>query len=210
MFNKSDFIMSVFKNGVLLGIVVVLFASCTLNNKRNIRLNTPDACDLEMVEALNQLDGLRAKAIENKRIPRTIGENGEIHWTRNGFDWTEGFFPGSMWMSYNFTKDEKWEKAANQLQNLFVEHRFLTTNHDLGFVFNCSFGNGYKYTSNDKFSSYLIDASNSLITRFNPNVGCIKSWNVDKGWQATRGWKFPVIIDNMMNLEMLFKVSELT
>jgi len=56
----------------------------------------------------------------------------------------------------------------------------------------------------------MITASNSLATRFNPNVGCIKSWDVTSGWQKERGWKFPVIVDNMMNLELLFKASLLT
>jgi hypothetical protein len=111
---------------------------------------------------------------------------------------------------YELTGNDSWKQSAMELQNLFIDHRFLTTNHDLGFVFNCSFGNGLRFTGEEQYKDVLIDASNSLITRFDPNVGCIKSWDVTRGWQSQRGWHYPVIIDNMMNLEMLFKVSELT
>lgn len=100
--------------------------------------------------------------------------------------------------------------AAEKFQAQFEDHKKFTANHDLGFVFNSSFGNGYRITNNEVFKQVMITAGDSLITRFNPNVGCIKSWDVDKGWQSTRNWKFPVIIDNMLNLELLFELTELT
>lgn len=163
---------------------------------------------LEFAES--QLSGLLAKAEQVSRIPRTIDLNNEIHWTNEEFDWTEGFFPGSCWYLYEYTKDEKWKKAAEYFQALFETHKYKTTNHDLGFIFNCSYGNGYRLTHTDAFKEVMITAADSLLVRFNPNVGCIKSWDVDRGWQAKRGWKYPVIIDNMMNLELLFKASEYT
>lgn len=152
---------------------------------------------------------LNTAEIANK-IPRTLEENGNIHWASTDFDWTEGFFPGSCWYLYEVSKDPKWKQAAEHFQTLFEAHKLRTDNHDLGFVFNCSYGNGYRLTKDEKQKQVMIQAANSLSTRFNPKVGCIKSWDVDKGWQATRDWQFPVIIDNMMNLELLFKASELT
>lgn len=146
----------------------------------------------------------------SNKIPRTLNKDGEMHWTHQRFDWTEGFYPGSMWYLFEETKDEKWRKAAEKFQTLFEDHKNLTTNHDLGFVFNCSYGNGYRLTKNEAFKAVMINAAESLITRFNPKVGCIKSWDVASGWQKERGWKYPVIIDNMMNLELLFEVSKLT
>lgn len=157
-----------------------------------------------------QLNLLLEDANKANRIPRTIGKDGEMHWAKPGFDWTEGFFSGTCWYMYEFTGDNKWKEGAENSQKLFYDHRLITRSHDLGFVFNCSYGNEYRLTNNAKAKQVMIEAANSLSTRFNPNVGCILSWNVDRGWQATRGWKFPVIIDNMMNLELLFKVSELT
>ena len=162
------------------------------------------------IEAMQQqLDQLRNVAMEQNRIPRTVHED-KIRFTGQRFDWTEGFFPGTCWYMYELTGEETWKESAMHLQSLFLDHRFLTTNHDLGFVFNCSYGNALRLTGDAKYKEILIDASNSLITRFNPTIGCIQSWDVDRGWQSQRGWQYPVIIDNMMNLELLFKVSELT
>lgn len=152
---------------------------------------------------------LLADSEKENNIPRTV-ENGEISWINKGFDWTEGFFPGSCWYLFELTKDEKWKSAAEKFQSLFERHKYQTTNHDLGFVFGVSYGNGYKLTHNEAYKDVMITAANSLITRFNPVVGSIKSWDVDNGWQSKRDWKFPVIIDNMMNLELLFEVSEFT
>ena len=153
---------------------------------------------------------LLREAEKAHKIPRTLDEKGEIFWASSDFDWTEGFFSGSCWYFYEATNDPKWKKAAEQFQALFENHKKRTDNHDLGFVFNCSYGNAYRLTKDEKFKLVMIEAANSLITRFNPAVGCIKSWDVDKGWQSTRGWEYPVIIDNMMNLELLFKASEFT
>ncbi|TKG89378.1 glucuronyl hydrolase [Puteibacter caeruleilacunae] len=167
-------------------------------------------CNKTLKNAEKQLSLQLKDAYENDRIPRTVNEENEIHWAKQRFDWTEGFFPGTCWYMYEFTGDAKWKKAGEYFENMFYEHRKLTTNHDLGFVFNCSYGNGYRLTDNEKMKEVMIEAAKSLSTRFNPNVGCIKSWDVTGGWQAKRGWKYPVIIDNMMNLELLFEVSKLT
>ncbi|TXE06292.1 glucuronyl hydrolase [Seonamhaeicola algicola] len=173
-------------------------------NSKNINFNT------SFINAEKQMSLLLKDAEQANRIPRTLNEHGHMHWTNTDFDWTEGFFPGSCWFLYEQTKNRKWKNAAEKFQLKFESHKTLTTNHDLGFVFNCSYGKGYELTKNEHFKEILITAANSLLTRFNPTVGCIKSWDVNTGWQAERGWKYPVIIDNMMNLELLFKVSEFT
>lgn len=189
---------------VLLIVSIVLLSACA-DKKSKLELFNQD-----LIFASEQVDSISSIAAEIKRIPRTLTPEGEVHWANQNFDWTEGFFPGTLWYLYKFTKDEKWKKRALILQNTYKQHRFFTNNHDLGFVFNCSYGNAYKYNKDDSSKQILIDAANSLSTRFNANVGCIQSWDVDAGWQAKRGWQFPVIIDNMMNLELLFKVSEIT
>lgn len=164
----------------------------------------------QLNSAEKQVTLLLKEAEKANKIPRTLTAEGEMHWAHDNFDWTEGFFPGSCWYLYEVTKDEKWKNAAEKFQAKFEDHKNRTTNHDLGFVFNCSYGNGYRLTNNEAFKQVMITAGDSLLTRFNPTVGCIKSWDVDNGWQSTRGWEFPVIIDNMMNLELLFELSELT
>ncbi len=160
--------------------------------------------------ASKQTNRLLAVAVKADKIPRTIDAKGDMHWTHDGFDWTEGFFPGSCWYLFEYTNNKKWQEAAEHFQQKFEDHRLLPYYHDLGFVFNCSYGNGYRLTGNEHYKQMLIDAGNTLLGRFNPNVGCIRSWDVDKGWQSKRGWEFPVIIDNMMNLELLFELSDIT
>ncbi len=147
-------------------------------------------------------------ARQSNNIPRTLEED-KIKWINNGFDWTEGFFPGSLWYMYELTNNEKWKKEAIYFQELNFDDRFASS-HDLGFVFQCSYGNSFRLTKEEQNKIALIDASDALIGRFNDAVGCIKSWDVDGGWQKERGWQYPVIIDNMMNLELLFETSLLT
>jgi unsaturated chondroitin disaccharide hydrolase len=187
-------------------IIVLLLINITISCKENHVKNNKDIIG----GSEKQFSLLLIEANKANRIPRTVNSEGEMHWTNETFDWTEGFFPGSCWYLYEFTKDEKWKLAAEKFQSKFEDHKYLTTNHDLGFVFNCSYGNGYKLTNNEAFKQVMITAGDSLLTRFNPTVGCIKSWDVDGGWQKERGWQYPVIIDNMMNLELLFKLSKLT
>ncbi|TLX76045.1 glucuronyl hydrolase [Labilibacter sediminis] len=194
---------SYFKN-LGLFIAIVLLTSC------NTKKQDKQSVDSNLKFACQQTSLLLKDAEVAQKIPRTVTADGHMHWTRDGFDWTEGFFPGTCWYLYEFSKDDKWKKAATHFQKKFEEHRLMPFYHDLGFVFNCSYGNGYRLTGNEQFKQMLIEAGNTLMTRFNPNVGCIQSWDVDKGWQSKRGWQFPVIIDNMMNLEMLFELTEIT
>ncbi|WP_066631761.1 glycoside hydrolase family 88 protein [Labilibacter marinus] len=167
-------------------------------------------CDKNLKSAEQQTALLVKEAMMHNKLPRTLTAEGEMHWARSNFDWTEGFFPGVCWYLYEYSGNEAWKNQASELQSMFESHKTLTTNHDLGFVFNCSYGNAYRLTQNEAYKQVMIEAGNALITRFKPEVGCIKSWDVDGGWQAKRGWQYPVIIDNMMNLELLFELSELT
>lgn len=198
--NNTNTIMKTIKFPFLLLIILMLFSCSEKSTKK----------ESELEKAAKQFSLLVKDAETANRIPRTLEENGEMHWTKEKWDWTEGFFPGSCWYLFEATKDQKWQKSAEKFQAQFEEHKFRTNNHDLGFVFNCSYGNAYRLTKNEDFKQVMITAADSLSTRFNPNVGCIKSWDVTGGWQAQRGWKYPVIIDNMMNLELLFEVSKLT
>lgn len=157
-----------------------------------------------------QLSTLRIAALKENKNPRTLTKDGHIHWIQSSYDWTEGFWPGTCWMLYEATNDKKWKEAAEASQKLFEPHKDLTNDHDLGFIFNNSYGKAYRITKEEHYKMVLLDAAKALSTRFNDTVGCIQSWDIDQGWQAERGWKFPVIIDNMMNLEMLFEASNIT
>ncbi len=148
---------------------------------------------------------LNVEALKNNAIPRSVNNTDEIRWIDDDLDWTEGFWPGICWMYFQYSGDTLWENAAIRSQNRFIKHRFDTSTHDLGFIFNNSFGKAYRITGEEKYKTILIDAANSLVTKYNPIIGCTKSWD----WAPDR-WQFPVIIDNMMNLELLFEVSQIT
>ena len=122
-------------------------------------------------KAESQLDGLRLLATSQNRIPRSVNPDKSVKWIEEPYDWTEGFWSGTCWIMYDFSKDKKWKEAALASQKLFLEHKNLTNDHDLGFIFNNSYGLAYKITGDEQYKQVLIDASNSLCTRFNPNVG---------------------------------------
>lgn len=168
--------------------------------------------DKALESAEKQLSLLRDEAVARKGLPRTV-EGGKICWTDeiNYIDWTEGFFPGTCWYMFEYTKDNRWESAAGLLQALCEKDKYLTSAHDLGFMFNSSYGNGFRLTGNADYKEVLLTAAHSLSQRFNPVVGCIQSWDVNNdSWQSYKGWQYPVIIDNMMNLELLFEASKLS
>lgn len=123
-------------------------------------------------------------------------------------DWVSGFFAGNLWYMYELTGDEYWAEHARRHTDNISEIQYLTWHHDVGFMVYDSFGNGLRLKNIDGYKDVIITTAKSLSTRFRPNAGVLQSWSVDRGWQKERGWKCPVIIDNMMNLELLFKASE--
>jgi chondroitin AC lyase len=120
------------------------------------------------------------------------------------YDWTPGFFPGTLWYTYEYTHDVKLKSEAIRWTEQLEPLKDFTAHHDLGFMTYCSYGNAYRLTGNEAYKAILVKAAHSLSTRFNPTTGCIKSWNTFKSWHGTKTYNFPVIIDNMMNLELLF------
>ena len=140
--------------------------------------------------------------------PRTLDKDGKTIYIPYQ-DWTSGFFPGSMWYLYNLTGDKKWKSLAVKYTEALDSVQYLTWHHDVGFMAGCSFLNGMRLGDKD-YAKVIIQTAKSLSTRFRPNAGVIQSWNVDRGWQSERGWQCPVIIDNMMNLELLFEATKLS
>lgn len=137
--------------------------------------------------------------VENqKKSPRTIQENGSLALV-SPKDWTSGFFPGCLWLLYEYSNDGQWESAARKFTSLLADERFNHTTHDMGFKMYCSYGNGLRLTGDTSYDAILTQSARTLVTRFNAKVGCIRSWDHNKN-----SWQFPVIIDNMMNLELLF------
>lgn len=127
-------------------------------------------------------------------LPRTF-EGGQLRLVKPK-DWTSGFFPGSLWYLYEYTGDTQWRTAAQDFTARVESIKDHRGSHDVGFMLNCSFGNGYRLTHQPHYREVLLQGARTLSTRFKPEVGLIRSW--DHGT-----WQYPVIIDNMMNLELL-------
>ncbi len=118
--------------------------------------------------------------------------------------WCSGFYPGTLWYLYEYTKDESLKTEAIRSTTLLEKEKNNKGTHDLGFMLYCSYGNGYRLTNENSYKNVMITGAQSLSTRFNPIIGCIKSWNSNSRWQ------FPVIVDNMMNLEFLCEMTKLS
>jgi unsaturated chondroitin disaccharide hydrolase len=161
------------------------------------------AAEKQTLVLLNEIQKDTLARQKNLVSPRTV-ENSKLKMVASD-DWTSGFFAGELWFFYQYTKDKKWLDLARTYTAKIAKEQFNTHTHDLGFMIYCSYGNGYRLTKDTAYRSIIIRAAKSLSTRFNPVAGVIKSWdhNDDK-------WKYPVIIDNMMNLELLFEATKLT
>lgn len=116
--------------------------------------------------------------------------------------WCSGFYPGSLWLIYEYTKDKAIRKEAEQKLNILEKEKHYTGNHDLGFMMYCSFGTAYRLTHNPRYKADIDTAAMSLATRYRPNIQSIQSWD------SNDKLKCPVIIDNMMNLELLYWASQ--
>ncbi|MEM1135897.1 MAG: glucuronyl hydrolase [Bacteroidota bacterium] len=183
----------------------VFFINCTG------RVTEGDQSNIENQSATHQLEEVPAILAEQlllahqnytdiEKYPRSV-ENGETVLVGIN-DWTSGFFPGSLWLTYNLTQNEALKDAAKLRTAPLEPLKKVTRTHDLGFMLYCSFGSALKIDNDASAKEILLEGANSLISRYNENVGCIKSWDWSKEWQ------YPVIIDNMMNLELLFWASK--
>jgi len=122
--------------------------------------------------------------------------------TSNTTWWTSGFFPGSLWYIYEFTKDSAIRAEAERRLAIIEHVKHYTGDHDLGFMIFCSFGNAYRITGNKTYKNVIAEAAETLIKRYRSTTRSIQSWGRMKDSIS------PVIIDNMMNLELLNWVSD--
>jgi unsaturated chondroitin disaccharide hydrolase len=122
--------------------------------------------------------------------------------TSNTKWWCSGFYPGTLWMIYDATKDPVLKKEAENRLAILEKEKTNKGTHDLGFMIFCSFGNAYAITHKPEYKDVIFTAASSLATRYRPTIQSIQSWDSNKNF------KCPVIIDNMMNLELLEWVTK--
>ncbi|WP_316799627.1 glycoside hydrolase family 88 protein [Pedobacter frigidisoli] len=186
-----------------INITLLILLACHVANAQNVDVKKAFASAGKQTDVLiRNVDS--ARLVKPSQVsPRTV-EKGQFKMVVSK-DWTSGFFPAELWYFYQFTKDEKWLKLARKYTDDIKEEQYNRGTHDLGFMIYCPFGNGYRLTKDTAYKAVIIQAARSLATRFNKTAGVLKSWdhNGDK-------WKYPVIIDNMMNLELLFEATKMT
>ncbi|MDO5980164.1 glycoside hydrolase family 88 protein [Flavivirga spongiicola] len=184
----------------ILFLFMMLCSSCTENSSfSDIR----EAMVVKANDQYNYLYNTTNSQIGNKnRFPRTI-DNRKIRLVHN-YDWTSGFYPGSLWYLHALTGDSKWEKRALQYTKKLDTIQYWKGNHDVGFIIECSYGNALKVAPSEDFNKVIVQTAKSLSSRFHIGAGIIQSWDSNKKWDC------PVIIDNMMNLELLFHASKIS
>ena len=124
--------------------------------------------------------------------------------------WTSGFYPGVLWQIYGETADTLFRQLAVKHTLPLAGLLERETDHDIGFQLMCSFGKMARDCHSEPYGgegispdTVLARGAETLASRFLPTAGVIRSWN----WGA---WNIPVIIDNMMNLELLMAYGDRT
>ncbi|KAA6334733.1 Unsaturated glucuronyl hydrolase [termite gut metagenome] len=190
------------KKSLLTALLAICITSCTLSLKTQ---PLSKFIDDQLEKSLQQYELMAVSLIDQPdKLPRTIDANGGLA-TTSSRGWVSGFVPGSLWYLYEYSHNPAMLEYAKNYTARIEKEKYNKGTHDLGFMLYCSFGNGFRLTGDTAYQSIMLTGAESLASRFNPLIGCIKSWdhNGDK-------WQFPVIIDNMMNLEFLFWASKVT
>lgn len=187
---------------LLMGIACIMLCSCKLSANDCKEDSVDVVADLaychKQVQRTLQL-------IENDScmLPRSINTMSDKWNMTNAYDWTSGFWPGILWYDYENTGDESVKKEAEHYTNCLAdllnpEH---PGDHDLGFQFFCSFVNAYRITGDPYYKKIALAGADKLAAFFNPKVGTILSW---PHMEKEKGWPHNTIMDNMMNLDLLF------
>jgi unsaturated chondroitin disaccharide hydrolase len=144
-----------------------------------------------------------AKNLPANKFPKTYFPQTNKYEFSNSDWWCSGFYPGTLLYLYEQTGNTALYNEATRILEVLKKEQFNTTTHDLGFMMYCSFGNANRIVPNPLYKDILVNSAKSLISRFNPTVGCIKSWDGKTD-------EYLVIIDNMMNLKLLFWATAVT
>jgi hypothetical protein len=168
--------------------------------------NTNKSKMTQLIDEQFKFAAQQYKVLENNTppdvMPRTFyaeknnAETSDTKW------WCSGFFPGTLLYIYEYSKDAEIKNVAEKRLAILEKEKHYTGNHDLGFMMYCSFGNAYRLFGRPEDKATIDTAAASLASRYRPSIKAIQSWNSSKIYSC------PVIIDNMMNLELLSWVTD--
>lgn len=179
----------------LFGLCASLFCGCRADRDPKIAAveRAVGRARVQLLHAASEFDTLPG-------FPRSLMPKFKVV---DAYDWTSGFFPGSLWLAYDLTGDESLRSAAEKYTDRLEGIQYYKGTHDLGFMVFCSFGRQQAALGDRHSAEVIVEAAKSLVSRCNSAIGLIRSWDFGE-------WNYPVIIDNMMNLEMLFWASKHT
>jgi unsaturated chondroitin disaccharide hydrolase len=187
---------------ILLGLSLLVLCACSEKVDSKFADDALKYCSAQINWSLKELKG--DSAIDYSMMPRNIMDTSSMWSCRKATkeEWTSGFWPGVLWYDYEATGDKHIKAEAEKFtQSLEFISKSSAYDHDLGFLIFCSYGNAYRLTGNPAYKKILLNTADTLATLFNPKVGTILSWPREvKG----KGWPHNTIIDNMINLELLF------
>ena len=191
-----------FINSACIALLITCFLAFVPGDKNDQLINE------NFSVAAAQYEKMLAVSTDMTKYPRGGAKDGSLRYVGIG-DWTGGFWPGALWYMYEHTGEQKWRTAAEKWTQSLESNQYNTKHHDIGFMMYNSYGNGLRLTNNESYKPILIQSAKSLVKRYSPVVGSIQSWNPRKSKDGNQ-WDFPVIIDNMMNLELLFWATKVT
>jgi len=181
-------------------LVSILAVSCC--KEKEEKFDTQKALDYCVEKTQKTISNLA----DVDSLPRNIYSN-QTQWNKVGIeDWTSGFWPGILWYAYEASGDTMIEKEARKFTSLLEPLAYgEPLDHDLGFQIFNSYGNGYRLTKDSAYKEIIISTANKLSKLYNPKVGTILSWPV---MVEKMNWPHNTIIDNMINLELLFSAAK--
>lgn len=181
----------------LLFIVLSFLVSCKTEKKEHYNAQK---------ELENRYNKLLVYKLDSLAFPRSYSHNDKEINKVPSKDWCSGFFPGNLWQIYKLTGNEGYKKRAQEWTAFIEKEKYNDKTHDMGFKVFCSFGNGLSIdTENQVYKDIIVESAKTLSSRFDESIGSIRSWDFNKDV-----WQFPVIIDNMMNLELLFEATKIS
>jgi unsaturated chondroitin disaccharide hydrolase len=188
---KGSHFVSRVKVLVIAAMMLACLIACSSQKRTIFQL-----ADEKLALAARQYDGMVSVTHDSAGLPRTYTHQDKYIFAPSQW-WTSGFIPGSLWYLYENDRNPNRLVAARWFTAKVEKEKYNRDTHDLGFMLYCSFGNGYRISGEAEYRNVMLIGAKSLASRYNPRIGCIQSWNKNAKWQ------YPVIIDNMMNLELL-------
>ncbi|XEC96761.1 glycoside hydrolase family 88 protein [Paenibacillus tarimensis] len=138
-----------------------------------------------------------------------VSDDGKRYTTVNNTDWTEGFWSGILWLSYEYSNDEAFRAAALETVESFrrrMERNVALDHHDIGFLYSPSAKAHWILERDESAKALALQAADALMRRWRETPQIIQAWGPEN--DPENGGR--IIIDCLMNLPLLHWAFEQT